>query len=273
MFKTWTFKPLLLSILGAAAIAYGSVTAYLYVRQDEMVFPRHRSDIEFNGPRILKREETHEQWLQVAKGATLHGVWFEAHEKSAPLTIVFPGNAHDALSFAEFIYDTLEGRQHVVGYNYRGYGKSSGQPSQKNILKDAQTIQKHWQQKLKPGATNIVGYSIGTGVATHLSLQTNPSHTFLIAPIYSIKRMAQDEYPWLPVKPLLKHPFPHHHWLAQLTNPVTIIHASKDELIPENHKQDLNEKAPKTSFIKQLPTTHGDILYHNKLPTLINKRL
>jgi pimeloyl-ACP methyl ester carboxylesterase len=143
--------------------------------------------------------------------------------------IYFGGNAEDvSLDMPEF----SEGFPNVAIYllHYRGYGGSSGKPTEKSLVSDALELFDlvHSQHR----NVLVVGRSLGSGIAVQVASRRPVARLVLITPYDGLKDIAAREYPFLPVGLLLKDKFESWRYAPQITAPTLIIAAGNDEVVP-----------------------------------------
>ena len=114
--------------------------------------------------------------------------------------------------------------------HYPGYGGSSGSPSEHAILTDALAL----FDKVHAEHQDIVviGRSLGTGVAVHVASLRPVSRLVLVTPYDSLGDIAAQDYPYIPVRWLLRDKFDSWKYAPQVTAPTRIIAAEQDEVIP-----------------------------------------
>ncbi len=191
-------------------------------------------------------------------GETLHG-WFVPHPRAAGTVLFLHGNAGN-------ISDrplTLE-RLHAMGLNvlmldYRGYGRSTGQPSAKGTIVDARAAWHYLIQEQNQRAKDIIiyGRSLGGAVAIELASQTSPRAVIVESTFTSLSDMAADIYPYLPTRLLLRHRYPSVTTIAKLEAPLLIVHSDDDELIPPQHGQRLFDAATPPKQFYRLTGSHN----------------
>ena len=236
IFGPFALKSLLLSLsrlllgvlLGIPALLY----PLLYFRQEAMLFL----------PRGL--DESEEAWLRgqypgseftldPEPGIRLHG-WLRKGAPSAPLLLYFGGNAEEV---SHQIDMPLPPGWSLLLMNYRGYGKSQGRPGQAALFQDALAIYDTLKKDFPRIA--LMGRSLGTGVAVYVASRRPVCSAVLVSPYDSIRQLAQDLYPYVPVRWLLKHPFDARKYAPEATTPVLALIADADEIIPPDHSQRL----------------------------------
>jgi len=125
--------------------------------------------------------------------------------------------------------------------DYRGYGKSDGSMlSQDQAYGDMQVVYNHLKERYGEDRITILGYSLGSSMASHLAATNNPKSLHLVAPYKSLIAMKNKFAPVIPSF-LLKYPFRNDKNLSSVSCPVTLYHAPNDELIPYDHARSLSE--------------------------------
>ena len=138
-----------MSLLAIVGLGYAGVVALLYLLQTSLVFPgSYLPSQRLNSPRVPERLE-----LPARDGAILHGMLFPGARGDADVLIGFGGNAQDAeLLGQDLAADFPE--LNVVVFHYRGYGPSTGRPSEAAVLADALTIHDAMVARISP-ATHV----------------------------------------------------------------------------------------------------------------------
>ena len=122
--------------------------------------------------------------------------------------------------------------------HYRGYSGSGGNPTEKDLLGDAQALLEIVSQKHRK--ITIVGRSLGTGIAVWLATQNKVERLLLITPYDSILNIACKKFPFLPVRWLLKDRYESIQWASRVSCPTKILAADRDEIIPDRKSTRLN---------------------------------
>ncbi len=223
-------KYLLFAIIGLLLV--------MYLVQDRLIFFQPKiSSFQRNA---LKQSQQQSFELEV-DGATLKGWWVEPSPSStssqAPpknqIILYFGGNAEEVShNIPEFQRAFLSPSVFV---NYRGYGDSSGKPSEKNFFSDALALFDEVKRQKPDHEVVIIGRSVGSGVATYLASQRTAHKLVLITPFDSMQSVAQNSFPVIPMGLLLKHKFRSDLYVEKLTAPTLILGASADEIIATKH--------------------------------------
>lgn len=229
---------------------YAALVAALTLFQHSLVFPRH---LVSSAPSLPAQAER--LTLPTPDGALLHGVRIRGRDPSRPVLLGFPGNAWNAEAMALFLHQ-IAPAQDVVVFHYRGYAPSTGTPSAQALMADAVAI-----YDTLDGQVTAVGFSVGSGVAAHLASQRPVKQVILATPFDSLKQVAADSMPFIPVRWLFRHEMAARNALAQYDGPITLIIADQDEVIPEARAEALITAIPQASVI-HLQAGHNDI-YNN----------
>jgi pimeloyl-ACP methyl ester carboxylesterase len=176
---------------------------------------------------------------------------FRAASTPADLLIGFGGNAQDAVLLAHDLTDDFPDLD-VVVFHYRGYGPSTGRPSEAKVLADALVIHDTMVARLEPPRTFAIGISLGSSVAAYLSKQRPLAGLILVTPFDSVEAIAKETYFWLPVSLLIKHRFPTIEFMANNRTPVAVITAGRDRVVKPRRTQALVERLENQVFHRTL---------------------
>ncbi|MBC9000105.1 alpha/beta hydrolase [Pseudomonas sp. N40(2020)] len=186
-------------------------------------------------------------------------IWVNTRERDGPRALIyFGGNAEDvSRNLPEFA-------QAFPGYalyllNYRGFAGSGGSPSEEAIAEDALAL--FDQVSASHPQIAVVGRSLGSGVAVRLASQRPVQQLILVTPYNSLEEIAARQYPWVPVKWLLKDRFESGKYAAHIRVPTLLLAASDDEVIPRVSTEQLLGNFPKgVAVLKVVPDSgHNSI--------------
>ena len=218
-----------------ALAAYAALLAYLYLAQEDLLFPRRAA---WRSDRALPKEV--ERVELVSDGHRLAGHVLR-RKGARDAALIFPGNAWDAEDCLMFTAERLPGVD-LVAFHYRGYGPSAGRPSESAFVADARAIAGLAIRLLAPRHLLAIGYSIGSGVAAQLAGAGAVAGAVLVTPFDSIEAVARGRYRFAPVGLLLKHKFRSDLALAGKDVPIAIIAAEKDTVVPPERTRALAER-------------------------------
>lgn len=213
-----------MGILTTVILIYIGFCGYLYLAQ--------RSFIYFPTPE--SQNVMAEDLRLDFDGATLQ-IWRLAAEKEEAV-IYFGGNAEDvAQNLGQF--SSIFPDKAIYLVNYRGYGASTGTPSEAAIVSDAQAIFDHIS--LAHSSISVVGRSLGSGVAMFLAATRNAERMVLVTPYDSIAKLAQSSFPIFPVSAILKDRYDSLSHASSISIPTLILIAERDEFIPMKSSRNL----------------------------------
>ncbi|WP_180699894.1 alpha/beta hydrolase [Pseudomonas crudilactis] len=180
-------------------------------------------------------------------------------ERVGPRALIyFGGNAEDvSRNLPEFAEAFPEYAVYLL--NYRGFGGSGGSPSEEAIAEDALAL--FDQVYTSHPQVSLIGRSLGSGVAVRLASQRPVQQLILVTPYNSLEEIAARQYPWMPVKWLLKDRFESGKYAAHIRVPTLLLAASDDEVIPRASTQRLLENFPQgVALLRVVPDSgHNSI--------------
>jgi uncharacterized protein len=195
--------------------------------------------------------------LPTPDGETLV-LWFSKPAPGRPVILFFHGNAGAMPDRADRLAFYQSRGFGAAFLSYRGYGGSTGQPSETGLLTDAQAAYDFLRTKgIPPDQIVLVGESLGTGVAVQTAARNPAAAVVLEAPYSAAVDVARARYPWAPVGILMKDQFRSRDHIAAIRAPLLILHGETDQVIPFGFGKRLFEVArdPKT-FLSLGPTGH-----------------
>lgn len=195
--------------------------------------------------------------------AKLLNGWF-VPAKDAKVTVLYchgnAGNIYHRLHKVKFF--------HEMGFNffifdYRGYGKSTGTPSQKGLYKDAQAAYDYIISRNDVDKNKIVVYgkSLGGPVAADLCLHRKASALILEGSFASVTLRAQQLYPFLPMKLLITQEYDAMAKVKDMAVPKLIVHGKQDEVISFRHAEILFKAAAEPKQFLPFEGGHNDDVY------------
>jgi hypothetical protein len=201
--------------------------------------------------------------LETADKVKLSAWW--TPNDNARATLIFShgnaGNIGNRLDKLKIFHDL---GLNVLLYDYRGYGKSKGMPSEKGLYADAQAAYDFVVNDKKIPADQIISYgeSLGGPVAAHLTANNNVKVLILDSAFTNLEDMARLHVPLL--AGLAKSKFDTLADVANIKSPVLVLHSPNDEIVPYSQGQKLYAavKTPK-QFVK-LQGSHNDGFWKSK---------
>lgn len=203
------------AILAVAVFVYATVCGLLYTSQDAFLyFPVGRgADVP---SQVLRRGDA-------TVIVSTNGV------SSARAVLYFGGNAED-VSRSIVLLNQAFPRTAIFAMHYRGYGGSSGTPSERVLVGDATAL----YDRISPthGAVTLVGRSLGSGIAAQLAAKRRVDRLVLVTPYNSILELASERFRLFPVRWILRDKYETWRHAGKIHAPVTFIIAGNDQVIP-----------------------------------------
>jgi uncharacterized protein len=235
-------------------LLYAVAVSGMYVFQrDLQYFPTRRDP----SPQAVGLTGVTPVTLATPDGETLV-LWLSPASDDRPTILFLHGNAGEIADRADrFAFYQAQGYG-VAFLSWRGYGGSTGTPSETGLLTDAKTAYDHLRgQGIPPSRIVLVGESLGTGPAV-ITAAANPVAAVLLeAPYSAAVDIARQAYPWLPVGLLMKDQYRSRDHIDRINAPLLILHGENDRVIPQGFGKRLFDAArdPKT-FLSLGPVGH-----------------
>ena len=207
--------------------------------------------------------------LEVATEVSLNCIWIDNPRDHGVILYLHGNRGSNRRCLRQLlVYDGL-------GYDlfmpdYRSYGKSDGSMlSQRQAYGDMQVVYDHLKEQYGEERIIILGYSLGSAMASHLAATNTPKSLHLVAPYKSMIAMKNKFAPVVPSF-LLKYPFRNDKNLANVSCPVNLYHAPDDKLIPYNHGKSLSEINPSFKFIDLPGSGHRGSIFNDAVRRNMN---
>jgi len=244
----------------------------LYFIQDKILFH----------PKALERSYTFrfdqpftELNIPVSSTRNLNVVKFTVDSISKGIVLYFHGNRQNIERYAKFSKFFTDQGFEVWMMDYPGFGKSTGDRKEQVMYHNAMLLYK-MAIALQPSENIIIyGRSMGTGVASQLASIRDCRHLILETPYYNIDALAKHYFPIYPVNPMSKYSFPTNEYLPFVKAPITIIHGTRDEVIPYKQAKKLKEENSVINLITIEKGKHNNLsdysIYNKTLEAILKK--
>lgn len=244
--------------LGILAVAYGGFALLLAIFQSRLVFypETGREVVATPGQIGLQYEDIQ---LKTADDIGLHG-WYVPAPQPRGTVLFLHGNAGN-------ISHRLDSVQmfHRLGYStlifdYRGYGNSGGTPTEQGTYRDAEAAWRYLTEQRHTPSCRIVlfGESLGGAVAAWLAARQRPAALVIASGFTSVPDLAQQLYPYLPVRWLARIRYDTRESLWSVAAPVLVAHSPEDDIIPFEHGRALFAAAHPPKQFLELAGGHND---------------
>ncbi|WP_435625621.1 alpha/beta hydrolase [Flagellimonas sp.] len=184
-----------------------------------------------------------EFFLTHPDGAKLNALQFKSKNPKGAI-LYFHGNAGDlsrwgeiAIRFVDFNYD-------VIVMDYRGYGKSTGERSETKLLEDAQLFYEYTGKIFPSEKIVVYGRSLGASIATFVASKNKVGKLILETPFYNLTDVAEERFPLLPMKTILKYKLASNKYIQQVQAPIRIFHGTEDRVVAYNSGKRLFQVIP-----------------------------
>jgi len=216
----WTFIGLLAGYIGFLAL--------LYVMQRRLMYFPDTARVPAASAGLPLAEYL---VLNTADGERVIA-WYVPPQGERPLVLYLHGNGGALVHRAERFVALVRHGVGLLAIDYRGYGGSTGSPSEAGLLIDAQTAYEFAASRYPAGRIALWGESLGTGVAVELAAERAVARVVLEAPFTSAVDVAALHYPFVPVRALMKDQFRSDERVARIGVPLLILHGARDQVVP-----------------------------------------
>jgi len=257
------------------AVGYAAIAGLAFAFQDQLLFQpsdRLRATPDDAG---LDHETVR---LDTEDGETLHGWWVPApdvdsvnshplvsretgpEERAGHTLLFFHGNAGNISGRLESVGQFRRLGLNVLIVDYRGYGQSTGAPSEEGIYNDASAC---WQyltdeRGIPAGDIVVFGRSMGGGPATWIASRHRPGAVILESVFTSVPDVGAHHYPFLPVKTLATNHFDNASRVGAINAPLLSIHSRNDRVVPFELGRQVYEAAPAPKRFLEIEGGHND---------------
>lgn len=206
---------------------FGLVLGLSSCRQEKILFYPDKLPENY---RFTFKSKVQEYNFKVDKKTYLNGLLFQS-DSSKGLVFYLHGNAGCIDSWGNCADVYTANNYDLFILDYRGFGKSQGRiSSEKQLYRDIQIVYDSLKTRYNEKNIVIVGYSIGTGLATHLAATNNPKTLILQAPYFNLPDLAHKYIKIIPSF-LIRYKLRTNRYIKEVKCPVTIFHGNRDEVI------------------------------------------
>lgn len=186
--------------------------------------------------------------------------WFVKAGKGQTVVLMCHGNAGNISNRLDELRVFHELGLSSLVFDYGGYGKSEGSPSELSTYLDAEAA---WRflvedKKVLPNEIIICGRSLGAAIAARLAAHQTPKALILESGFTSLADIAAQMYPRFPVRWLLKFRYDTLDQLQKVDCPVLVVHSLEDQVVPFTHGRRLYEAAKSPKQFLQISGRHNE---------------
>jgi hypothetical protein len=215
-------------LIGIIIICYGIARLGFYLFQDQIVFQSKSLSSDYT----FKFDQPFEEHsISTEDGSVLNSLLFRTQPPSKGLILYFHGNADNLQRWGNYAIDFTSLGYDVLMVDYRGYGKSSGSPTEDILYADALQILKWAQLNVPHSKLVIYGRSLGSAIASHVATVVEPDLLILETPF--------DELEGALYTMPSHYQFSNKAFLANVKCRTIIIHGTDDWVVPLSSAQQL----------------------------------
>ena len=249
--------PFVLKMLLVLGLGYAALVGFVYFTQPSLVYFPHVAREHTATPAAygLQYEDVS---IRTEDGETLHAWWIPAAERRGAV-LLFHGNAGNISHRIEYARMFHELGLATLLVDYRGYGRSSGSPSEEGTYRDALAS---WGWLAAQGLAGrdivVFGESLGGAVACWLAARERPRALVLASTFTSLPDLGAEVYRFLPVRLLARFQYNTRECLGRVEAPVLIAHSPRDDIVPYAHGQRLYAAAREPKQFLELAGGHNE---------------
>lgn len=261
-----TFIDWILLIVGA----YLLIALVFYLIQDYFFFHPEKLPTGFH----FKYPERFEEILINVPNGSIDALLFKV-ENPKGVVLYFKGNTRSIKGWSKFRSDFLNAGYDFFIFDYPGFGKSTGHPTEKEIFEDTELVYQYVKKLYSEEKIIIYGRSLGSGFAARVAYLNKPRLLILDSPFYNMFELA-NYYSWiLPLRLILKLHVPLNEYVRDMSGEVVIFHGNKDRVIPYRFSKRLKEENPdKVQLITIDKGKHNNLPmfaeYHEQIKSLLD---
>ena len=237
---------------------YALLLIIFYLIQEKFIFKPEKLHQDF---KYKYDAPFRELFFDVEQGVRINGLHFFV-PKPLGLILYFHGNTRSIKGWARYAKDFFRYDYDVVLVDYRGFGKSTGKRTEKDMLKDMQFVYDTLSGQYTEHHMIVYGRSLGSGFAAKIASDNKPRYLILDAPYYSFRKVLERFLPVLPMRFLLRFHLRTDKWIKHVNCHTYIVHGTKDWLIPIKNSEKLQALNPRK--ITLIRINGGG---HNNLPS------
>ena len=212
----------------AVVLGYGGILALMYVFQRRLLYFPDPTRV---APALVGLPQAEEVTLTSSDGEKLVA-WFVPPRGDKPVVLYFQGNAEGLPArVGQFTWLTADGTG-LLALCYRGYGGSTGKPTEDGLIRDAQAAYEFARAHFPARRIVLFGESLGTAVAVALAAGHEVAGVILDAPFTSTADVGAAIYPFVPVRWAMKDTFRSDERIGRVSAPLLVLHGEEDRIVP-----------------------------------------
>ena len=265
-------KNKIFNLIKIALLIYASIGIALFYLQDKFLFHPQKLSADYQFKFDGKFEEMNvpfneEDTMNLIK-------FFPEIEPSRGVVIYYHGNMKNVEHYAAYVKTFTKNGYEVWMEDYPGFGKSTGEITEKKLYDQAFQVKKMADAKFGTDSIIIYGKSLGTGIAANVASRTKAKMLILETPYYSIPSLFSSYAFMYPNEQMSNYKLPTNLFLRDVACPVIIFHGTSDGVIPyRNARKLLSVLKPTDKFITVEGASHNNVnanpIYFNAIDSLL----
>jgi hypothetical protein len=245
----------LLRTLAVGGLVYLGLLAALYFVQARMLFLPTSELVADPGAIGLAFEDVE---IDTRDGERLHA-WWVPHAQARGTLLFAHGNAGNVSYRLDSLRLFHRLRLNVLIFDYRGYGRSTGRPTEAGLYRDGEAARRWLTENAGVDADDLVlfGRSMGAAVAARLATGHRAACLIAESAFTSVPDRAAEIYWWLPVRWLLHIRMDTRRSVGEADLPVLVVHSRDDEIVPFSHARRLLEAAGRRGQLLEISGDHN----------------
>jgi fermentation-respiration switch protein FrsA (DUF1100 family) len=202
--------------------------------------------------------------IATADGETLHGWWIPVPTPRAEV-LYWHGNGGNLSVWLPAYLDFPSRQLSLMAFDYRGYGKSTGRPTERGLYRDTDAVLDEFWRRHDPGVPVIYwGRSIGAPFAAYATTVRKPDALVLETPFSDADSLLRGAPALRLLAKFSSYRFPTAEFLRKFTRPVLVVHGDQDEIIPLEVGRELFDRLEGPKTFEVIPgARHNDLSFAN----------
>lgn len=236
-------------------------TLFLVIFEKQLIyFPAATLDVTPNALGLPFEEVL----IDVEPGVRIHGWLIKAGPEPGVATVLFShGNAGNIADRLDRVLRLRDLGADFLLYDYRGYGKSTGDPDEEGTYRDGRAAYDYLvkARQIDPSRIVLMGESLGCAISVQLAIERKAAGLVLEAPFASVPHMAAAIYPFLPLGSFVRTRYDNLAKISQLKMPLLVVQGTLDEVIPFEQGRMVFAASPEPKRFLAIEGAHHNDLY------------
>jgi hypothetical protein len=243
----------------ALAAIYAAIVLYVYSRQTQLLYQPDATSRTLSVTPLSIGIAYEDVRIPTSDGVTLHA-WLVPADTEQPLVLFCHGNAGSIADRLDTVRLLHQLGLNLLIFDYRGYGRSTGRPSEGGTYRDAEAAWRYLTEGLGYAPDEIVlfGRSLGAAIAAHLAKDVRPAALIVEAAFSSLPDVAAHHFWYLPVRQLTRFRYSTVDYVRSVDAPTLVIHSSEDSLVPIEQGRKIFDQAKGPKRFLLILGRHGE---------------